>query len=107
MLDLEVIPERSLGCPEKSWEFILGELFSLFSVAQKKIFINSFLVFPGMHFSQAVAIIQTQVGTIKNVQVLYSEHVRETCWGDLNFVYIRVFFVHRMHLVLISSLICH
>lgn len=28
-----------------------------------------------MHFSQAVAIIQTQVGTIKNVQVLYSEHV--------------------------------
>jgi hypothetical protein len=32
MLDLEVIPERSLGCPEKSWEFILGELFSLFIV---------------------------------------------------------------------------
>ncbi|CRK92996.1 CLUMA_CG006588, isoform A [Clunio marinus] len=51
MLDLEVIPERGLGCPEKFWEFILG-----------------------MHFSQAVAIIQTQVGTIKNVQVLYSDH---------------------------------
>jgi hypothetical protein len=29
MLDLEVIPERSLGCPEKSYEFILGEYFSL------------------------------------------------------------------------------
>jgi hypothetical protein len=28
-----------------------------------------------MHFSQAVAIIQTQVGTIKNVQTLYSEQV--------------------------------
>ncbi|KAJ6648019.1 PHAF1 protein, partial [Pseudolycoriella hygida] len=39
MLDLEVIPERSLG----------------------------------MHFSQAVAIIQSQVGVIKGVQVLYSD----------------------------------
>ncbi|XP_055547069.1 PHAF1 protein CG7083 [Wyeomyia smithii] len=48
MLDLEVVPERSLGCD--SWEFILG-----------------------MHFSQAVAIIQSQVGTIKGVQVLYSD----------------------------------
>ncbi|XP_071448035.1 PHAF1 protein CG7083 [Hetaerina americana] len=48
MLDLEVIPERSLGCEQ--WEFILG-----------------------MHFSQAVAIIQSQVGIIKGVQVLYSE----------------------------------
>ncbi|XP_058451902.1 PHAF1 protein CG7083 [Malaya genurostris] len=48
MLDLEVVPERSLGCD--NWEFILG-----------------------MHFSQAVAIIQSQVGIIKGVQVLYSE----------------------------------
>lgn len=48
MLDLEVIPERSLGCD--NWEFILG-----------------------MHFSQAVAIIQSQVGVIKGVQVLYSD----------------------------------
>ncbi|KAG5682430.1 hypothetical protein PVAND_011783 [Polypedilum vanderplanki] len=48
MLDLEVVPERSLGC--QNYEFILG-----------------------MHFSQAVAIIQSQVGTIKNVQVLYSD----------------------------------
>lgn len=29
MLDLEVIPERSLGCPEK-WEFILGKNFVIF-----------------------------------------------------------------------------
>lgn len=29
----------------------------------------------GMHFSQAVAIIQSQVGVIKGVQVLYSETV--------------------------------
>lgn len=48
MLDLEVVPERSLGC--ENWEFILG-----------------------MHFSQAVAIIQSQVGIIKGVQVLYSD----------------------------------
>lgn len=48
MLDLEVVPERSLGCDH--WEFILG-----------------------MHFSQAVAIIQSQVGIIKGVQVLYSD----------------------------------
>jgi hypothetical protein len=31
-----------------------------------------------MHFSQAVAIIQTQVGAIKNVQVLYSDQVGES-----------------------------
>lgn len=31
--------------------------------------------FSGMHFSQAVAIIQSQVGVIKGVQVLYSETV--------------------------------
>ncbi|XP_055374330.1 PHAF1 protein CG7083 [Condylostylus longicornis] len=48
MLDLEIVPEISLGC--ESWEFILG-----------------------MHFSQAVAIIQSQVGIIKGVQVLYSD----------------------------------
>ncbi|XP_013191843.1 PHAF1 protein CG7083 [Amyelois transitella] len=48
MLDLEIIPERSLGCD--AWEFVLG-----------------------MHFSQSVAIIQSQVGTIRGVQVLYSD----------------------------------
>ncbi|KAL3287769.1 hypothetical protein HHI36_002231 [Cryptolaemus montrouzieri] len=48
MLSLEVIPERSLGCEQ--WEFIIG-----------------------MHFSQAVAIIQSQVGIIKGVQVLYND----------------------------------
>ncbi|KAI5639190.1 hypothetical protein NE865_08255 [Phthorimaea operculella] len=48
MLDLEIIPERSLGCD--TWEFVLG-----------------------MHFSQSVAIIQSQVGTIRGVQVLYSD----------------------------------
>lgn len=83
MLDLEVIPERSLGCPEKSWEFILGSKFSLFSVA--KYFLSSF-PYTGMHFSQAVAIIQTQVGTIKNVQVLYSEQVRDDNIRQLWFV---------------------
>nr|CAI5841052.1 unnamed protein product [Callosobruchus analis] len=48
MLTLEVVPERSLGCEQ--WEFVMG-----------------------MHFSQAVAIIQSQVGIIKGVQVLYSD----------------------------------
>ncbi|XP_037950161.1 UPF0183 protein CG7083 [Teleopsis dalmanni] len=48
MLDLEIVPEISLGC--EAWEFVLG-----------------------MHFSQAIAIIQSQVGIIKGVQVLYSE----------------------------------
>ncbi|XP_023016363.2 PHAF1 protein CG7083 isoform X1 [Leptinotarsa decemlineata] len=48
MLTLEVVPERSLGCEQ--WEFIVG-----------------------MHFSQAVSIIQSQVGIIKGVQVFYSD----------------------------------
>lgn len=47
MLELEVVPERSLGCDK--YEFILG-----------------------MHFSQTVAVVQSLVGTIKGVQVLYS-----------------------------------
>lgn len=42
------MPERSLGCEQ--WEFILG-----------------------MHFSQSVSIIQSQVGIIRGVQVLYSD----------------------------------
>lgn len=70
MLDFEVIPERSLSFDQ---EFILGK-FSLCShfVKVKKL---SSDVFAGMHFSQAVSIIQCQVSTIKNVQVLYSENV--------------------------------
>ncbi|XP_034947426.1 UPF0183 protein CG7083 [Chelonus insularis] len=48
MLELEVVPERSIGCEQ--WEFILG-----------------------MHFSQSVSIIQSQVGIIRGVQVLYSD----------------------------------
>nr|CAG4640892.1 EOG090X06XP [Eulimnadia texana] len=48
MLDLEVVPERSLGCEQ--WEFILG-----------------------MHFSQAVSIMQNQVAVMKKVQFIYNE----------------------------------
>nr|CAG4643234.1 EOG090X06XP [Ilyocryptus agilis] len=48
MLELEVVPERSLGCEQ--WEFILG-----------------------MHFSQAVCIMQSQVAVMKKVQVIYNE----------------------------------
>ncbi|KAL7978703.1 hypothetical protein Chor_013192 [Crotalus horridus] len=48
MLDLEVLPERSLG--NEQWEFTLG-----------------------MPLAQAVAIVQKHCRIIKNVQVLYSE----------------------------------
>lgn len=48
MLELDVMPERSIGCEQ--WEFILG-----------------------MHFSQAVLILQSQVGVIRGVQVKYSD----------------------------------
>uniref|UniRef100_A0A8C5H5A6 Uncharacterized protein n=1 Tax=Gouania willdenowi TaxID=441366 RepID=A0A8C5H5A6_GOUWI len=48
MLDLEVVPERTLG--NEQWEFALG-----------------------MPFPQAVSILQKQCRIIKNVQVLYSE----------------------------------
>uniref|UniRef100_A0A3P9Q143 Phagosome assembly factor 1 n=1 Tax=Poecilia reticulata TaxID=8081 RepID=A0A3P9Q143_POERE len=48
MLDLEVVPERSLG--NEQWEFALG-----------------------MPFSQAISILQKHCRIIKNVQVLYSE----------------------------------
>lgn len=52
MLDLEVIPERSLGCPEK-WEFILGKnsvLFSLSGTKQQKKIVYDVLVFQGCIF---------------------------------------------------------
>uniref|UniRef100_A0A0A9ZDW9 UPF0183 protein CG7083 n=1 Tax=Lygus hesperus TaxID=30085 RepID=A0A0A9ZDW9_LYGHE len=48
MLELDVMPERSIG--NEQWEFILG-----------------------MHFSQAVLILQSQVGVIRGVQVKYSD----------------------------------
>ncbi|XP_055941085.1 phagosome assembly factor 1-like isoform X2 [Argiope bruennichi] len=48
MLELEVVPERSLG--NEQWELVLG-----------------------MAFSQVVHILQQQFHTIKNVQVIYSE----------------------------------
>lgn len=38
--------------------------------------VHIFLI--GMHFSQAVAIIQSQIGSIKGVQVLYSETVSKS-----------------------------
>lgn len=48
MLELEVVPERSLG--NEQWEFVLG-----------------------MSFYQAVHIIQQQARTLKGLQVLYSD----------------------------------
>lgn len=46
-----------------------------------RLFYFSFL--SGMHFSQTVAIIQSQVGVIKGVQVLYSETV-SFCLQEMN-----------------------
>jgi len=72
MLDLEIVPERSLGCD--GWEFILGECLA---ERRTRFFHRSPLfLFPGMHFSQAVSVIQSQIGVIKGVHVLYSEMVR-------------------------------
>ncbi|ODN03576.1 hypothetical protein Ocin01_03102 [Orchesella cincta] len=48
MLDLEVIPEQ--GLQTEQWEFLLG-----------------------MHFSQSVAIIQSQVTVIKSAHVIYND----------------------------------
>ncbi|XP_037068729.1 UPF0183 protein CG7083-like [Pollicipes pollicipes] len=48
MLDLEVVPESSLS--HERWEFVLG-----------------------MHFSQAVCVIQQQVGVIRDVHINYSD----------------------------------
>lgn len=48
MLDLEVVPESSLS--HEQWEFVLG-----------------------MHFSQAVGVIQQQVGVIRDVHIGYSD----------------------------------
>lgn len=48
----------------------------LYKFAFVFLLIRSFVCYHlGMHFSQAVAIIQSQVGVIKGVQVLYSETV--------------------------------
>lgn len=48
MLELELVPEHSLG--NENWEFVLG-----------------------MHFSQIVEIIQSQIGIVKDVEVLYND----------------------------------
>lgn len=43
-----------------------------------------------MHFSQAVAIIQSQVGTIRGVQVLYSDTVSLIIFNLCIFVFYRL-----------------
>uniref|UniRef100_T1IM16 Uncharacterized protein n=1 Tax=Strigamia maritima TaxID=126957 RepID=T1IM16_STRMM len=59
MLELEVVPERSLG--NEQWEFVLG-----------------------MSFHQTVQIIQQQVRLLKGVQVLYSELIYEAMKNPLS-----------------------
>lgn len=52
--------------------FLSAQIFEL----EKFKLIQFVHLFAGMHFSQAVAIIQSQVGVIRGVQVLYSDTVR-------------------------------
>lgn len=95
MLDLEVVPERSLG--NEQWEFALGELCACLCIRRNtyvtniqeclegtfEFFLVSFafccefcLCVEGMPLAQAISILQKHCRIIKNVQVLYSEQVR-------------------------------
>lgn len=60
-----------------------------------------FVFLSGMHFSQAVAIIQSQVGVIKGVQVLYSETVSQS------FVHFLVCLQHLMIYLILFNRINH
>lgn len=104
MLDLEVVPERSLG--NEQWEFALGEfipfsssyLYMQMNKLSPRMFEGTFFFFffsaicilswflfmgvrfhvfaSGMPLAQAISILQKHCRIIKNVQVLYSEQVR-------------------------------
>jgi len=67
MLELEVLPE--VGLASETIEFILGEPFQCFLCH----FIMLDIVIPGMHFSQAVSSVQSLVGSVRGVHILYSE----------------------------------
>ncbi len=126
MLELDVVPERSLGCEQ--WEFILGmycitnsyhqinnlrisyyQIYTQFSTTTPSLVkLRLFLI--GMHFSQAVAIIQSQVGIIKGVQVHYSDTVSSrNHFHCLN--YLSHTLTHpvccRIHWIMISYFIYH
>lgn len=99
MLELEVVPERSLGC--EHWEFILGRLF-LYNLKQWK---NSpskewewnnlqlIMIVTGMQFSQAVCIMQNQVAVMKRVQVIYNENVSNFFTPPFFMEIINIFFI--------------
>ena len=75
MLDLEVVPERSLG--NEQWEFILGRCFvsSFVSLVGQNKMTICMDVFLGMPVAQCVQILKRQCRTIRSVQVMYSEAV--------------------------------
>jgi hypothetical protein len=63
---------------EYECDFLLSELRFWRNAGPNRFFLfklNIFFFISGMHFSQAVSIIQNQVGFIKGVQVLYSDTV--------------------------------
>ena len=100
MLELEVVPERSIGC--EHWEFILGRLF-LYNLKQWK---NSpskewewnnlqlIMIVTGMQFSQAVCIMQNQVAVMKRVQVIYNENVSNFFTPPFFMEIINIFFYY-------------
>ncbi|KAJ0069529.1 hypothetical protein NL108_008480, partial [Boleophthalmus pectinirostris] len=77
MLDLEVVPERSLG--NEQWEFALGKFCSpkIDDIVAMHVSVYNDLanMFKGMPLAQAISILQKHCRIIKNVQVLYSEQL--------------------------------
>lgn len=74
------------------WMIYLSRMYIDAWVGELLVFISAcfngeILFFAGMHFSQSVSIIQSQVGIIRGVQVLYSDTVS---------VYLRQFYCHCM-----------
>lgn len=100
MLDLEVVPERSLG--NEQWEFVLGVLHATQSIKTHSLFslkliiltqftfaqviYISFFRFLGMPVAQCVQILKRQCRVIKSVQAMYSEAVsrssRQKCCSE-------------------------
>ena len=77
MLDLEVVPEQ--GLQTEQWELILGEKMEKKHQISRFFFVDInfylFCTYLGMHFSQAVAIVQSQVRVIKSAHVVYNDQV--------------------------------
>ena len=80
MLDLLVVPERSIG--NEQWEMILGKFTHRLTSdegsydSNRRASPHSVPLYSGMTVCQAVQTLKTQNQTIKGVRILYSEQVR-------------------------------